>query len=77
MGKLPSSKRSYNSQMEMANIRKGKRSSMTDENENSLKTICKNLCEDPSLFNKLDEETIEVTKKILLFLFITFPISKL
>jgi hypothetical protein len=61
MGKLLSNKRTYTSQIGVANIRKGKRYNMTDENENSLKTICKNLCEDPSLFSQLDEETVEVT----------------
>lgn len=79
MGKLPGSKRPYNSQMEVTNIRKSKRNNMTDENENSLKTICNSLCENPFLFNQLDEETKEVTqfKNMSLFLLISFFISKI
>ncbi|PKK62785.1 hypothetical protein RhiirC2_759175, partial [Rhizophagus irregularis] len=59
MGKLSGSKRPYNSQIEVINIRKDKRNSMTEENKNSLKTICNGLCENPFLFNQLDEEIKE------------------
>lgn len=62
MEKLSSSKRPHNSQMDATNIRKDKRNNMTDENKNSLKTICNGLCENPFLFNQLDEEIKEVTQ---------------
>ena len=61
MGKLPGSKRPYNSRIEVTNGRKGKHNNVTDENGNSLKSICNSLCENPSLFNQLDEGTKEVT----------------
>jgi hypothetical protein len=64
MEKLPNRKRLYNSQMEITNTKKGKRNNMTEENENSLKTICSSLCENPFLFNQLDEETKEVINTI-------------
>ncbi|RIA88793.1 hypothetical protein C1645_773991 [Glomus cerebriforme] len=59
MGKLSGSKRPYNFQMEATNVRKDKRINITDENKNSLETICNGLCENPFLFNQLDEETKE------------------
>jgi hypothetical protein len=62
MGKLSGSKRPYNFQVEVTNIRKDKRNNMTDENKNSLKTICNGLCENPFLFNQLDEGIKEVTQ---------------
>lgn len=78
MGKLSGSKRPYNSQIEVINIRKDKRNSMTEENKNSLKTICNGLCENPFLFNQLDEEIKEVTqmKKAHHFVY-HFPIKRI